>query len=216
MSLSEDRPIRATAWSLDEFAATDGFDGFGADDMRTRSSSAEVDANVQARHAIELSRAEAAAYSRGRADGEEAARAGVDEEIGSAMAVLSDALDSVQLHEARWLGNAEENIAALAVMVARHIVQREVSADPSFVRDVVQSAMAQYPLDQELTIRINPEDFHACRASIEDAGRREIRWISDVAILRGGCLMEGRERIIDGRVDTALERAYRSLGGVLA
>jgi hypothetical protein len=28
--------------------------------------------------------------------------------------------------------------------------------------------------------------------------------------------MEGRERIIDGRVDTALERAYRSLGGVLA
>ena len=33
---------------------------------------------------------------------------------------------------------------------------------------------------------------------------------------RGGCLVEGRERIIDGRVDTSLERAYRSIGQVQA
>jgi flagellar biosynthesis/type III secretory pathway protein FliH len=207
--------MRATAWSLDEFAPADGFDAFSPGDSRSRSSGGR-DADVESRLAIELARAEAAAYSRGRADGEAAARAEGDEEIGSAMALLSDALDNVRQHEARWVGNAEENIAALAVMVARHILQREVSADPSFVRDLVESAMAQYPLDQEITIRINPEDFQTCRASIDDAGRREIRWISDAAILRGGCLMEGRERIIDGRVDTALERAYRSMGGVQA
>lgn len=209
--------MRATAWSLDEFAVADGFGEFTLEEMQSPAQSADDrEADVQARLAVEHSRAEAAAYSRGRADGERAARAGVDEEIASAMALLSEALNTVQLHESRWVSNAEENIAALAVMVARHIVQREVSADPSFVRDVVQMAMTQYPLDQEITIRINPEDLTACRASIEDSGRREIRWISDVSILRGGCLMEGRERIIDGRVDTALERAYRSLGGVQA
>lgn len=209
--------MRATTWSLDEFAVADDFSEFASADSRMPAQSADAqEADAQARLAVERSRSEAAAYSRGRADGERAARAGVDEEIASAMALLSDALNSVQLHESRWVSNAEENIAALAVMVARHIVQREVSADPSFVFDVVQSAMAQYPLDQEITIRINPADLNACRASLNDAGRREIRWIGDAAILRGGCLMEGRERIIDGRVDTALERAYRSLGGVLA
>jgi len=208
--------MRATAWSLDEFAPADGYDVFSPSGMQSGSSSDGGDAAFEARLTIELSRAEAAAYSRGRAEGEAAARAEMDEDIGSAMALLSDALDSLQRHEARWLSNAEENIAALAVMVARHIVQREVSTDPSFVREVVESALAQYPLDQEITIRINPEDFQACRASIDDAGRREIRWISDAAILRGGCLMEGRERIIDGRVDTALERAYRSMGAVQA
>ncbi len=209
--------MRATAWSLDEFAVADGFGEFTLEEMQSPAQSADDrEADVQARLAVEHSRAEAAAYSRGRADGERAARAGVDEEIASAMALLSEALNTVQLHESRWVSNAEENIAALAVMVARHIVQREVNADPSFVRDVVQMAMTQYPIDQEITIRINPEDLTACRASIEDSGRREIRWISDVSILRGGCLMEGRERIIDGRVDTALERAYRSLGGVQA
>ena len=209
--------MRATAWSLDEFSVADAFGEFTPAETRIPAPSADdLESDLQARLAVERSRAEAAAYNRGRADGERAVRTGMDEEIASAMALLSDAVDNVRLHEARWVSNAEENIAALAVMVARHIVQREVNADPSFVRDVVQSAMAQYPLDQELTIRINPEDLNACRASIEEAGRREIRWISDVSILRGGCLMEGRERIIDGRVDTALERAYRSLGGVQA
>ncbi|WP_310572168.1 FliH/SctL family protein [Gemmatimonas sp.] len=209
--------MRATAWSLDEFAVADGFGEFTPAETRVPAQTpGDLEADFQARLAVERSRSEAAAYSRGRADGERAARAGVDEEIASAMALLSEALNNVQLHESRWVSNAEENIAAIAVMVARHIVQREVNADPSFVRDVVQSAMAQYPLDQEITIRINPEDLNACRASIEEAGRREIRWISDASILRGGCLMEGRERIIDGRVDTALERAYRTLGGVHA
>lgn len=209
--------MRATAWSLDEFAVVDGFDEFTpAETPLPMPSADDLEAGFQARLAVERSRFEAAAYSRGRADGERAARVGVDEEIASAMTLLADALNTVQLHEARWISNAEENLAALAVMVARHIVQREVNADPSFVRDVVQSAMAQYPLDQEITIRINPEDLNACRSSIEQADRREIRWISDVSILRGGCLMEGRERIIDGRVDTALERAYRSLGGIQA
>lgn len=209
--------MRATAWSLDEFAVADGFGEFTPAETRVPAQTpGDLEADFQARLAVERSRSEAAAYSRGRADGERAARAGVDEEIASAMALLSEALNNVQLHESRWVSNAEENIAAIAVMVARHIVQREVNADPSFVRDVVQSAMAQYPLDQEITIRINPDDLNACRASIEEAGRREIRWISDASILRGGCLMEGRERIIDGRVDTALERAYRTLGGVHA
>jgi len=209
--------MRATAWSLDEFAVADGFGEFTPAETRTPTQSPDdMEADFQARLAVERSRAEAAAYSRGRADGERAARAGADEEIASAMALLSDALNTVQLHESRWVSNAEENIAALAVMVARHIVQREVSTDSSFVCDVVQRAMAQYPLDQEITIRVNPDDLTACRASIDDSGRREIRWISDVSILRGGCLMEGRERIIDGRVDTALERAYRRLGGVQA
>lgn len=206
--------MRATAWSLDEFAMADDFGAFTPPSSAATPGSADIEAEFQARLATERSRAEAAAYTRGRADGDRAARAEADEQLSSAVQALNEALELLQQNESRWVGNVEENIAALAVMVAQHIVQREVHTDPSFVRDVVQHAMAQYPVDQEITIRINPTDLNACRASIEANGPRDIRWISDVAIQRGGCLMEGRERIIDGRVDTALERAYRSLGGI--
>jgi flagellar biosynthesis/type III secretory pathway protein FliH len=51
----------------------------------------------------------------------------------------------------------------------------------------------------------------------DSAGRmQDVRWVADPHIVRGGCLVEGRERIIDGRVDTSLERAYRSIGQVQA
>jgi len=40
---------------------------------------------------------------------------------------------------------------------------------------------------------------------------RDARWIADARVAPGGCIVEGRERIVDGRVDTALERIYRRL-----
>ncbi len=42
---------------------------------------------------------------------------------------------------------------------------------------------------------------------------RPLRWMADERVERGGCLIEGRERIVDGRVDMALERIYRALSG---
>jgi flagellar biosynthesis/type III secretory pathway protein FliH len=103
------------------------------------------------------------------------------------------------------------------VAVARHIVQREVVTDPTFIRDVVLNAVSQYPVDQASTVRLTPGDLAVCRESLTNdvvAIAPNIQWMADATIQRGGCLTEGRERIIDGRVDTALERVYRSLGGI--
>lgn len=36
-------------------------------------------------------------------------------------------------------------------------------------------------------------------------------WVADARVSRGGCMVEGRERIVDGRIETALERVYRRL-----
>jgi flagellar biosynthesis/type III secretory pathway protein FliH len=45
-------------------------------------------------------------------------------------------------------------------------------------------------------------------------GTRDANWMADPRVTRGGCLVEGRDRIIDGRVDSALERAYRRMSQV--
>lgn len=214
---SSERRMNATPWSLDEFAA---FDVFASAPVRPAAapSNDEMDAAMEVQFAAEAARIEAAAYARGRADGERAARATLDSMLSSAMQALDEAAQSVQLHESRWTSNAEENIAALAVIVARHIVQREITTDPTYVTALVQHALQQYPVEQEITVRLNPDDLAACRSAIaHDAGvARTLRWIADPAVVRGGCLTEGRERIIDGRVDTALERAYRNLAAVQA
>lgn len=206
-------------WALDELAMPDVFSmpvqQLGHDTV-AESHDAGFDPSP---FAIDPAQIEADAYARGVADGEATARQRAEAMIASSVRALNEAIESVRTHEARWTSNAEENVAALAIMVARHLVQREVDADPEIVRGLVNRALSQFPLDQVITVRLNPEDVTACGSTLKPdaAGRmRDVRWISDAHILRGGCLVEGRERIIDGRVDTSLERAYRAVGQVQA
>lgn len=167
---------------------------------------------------LEAARADGAAegYERGFAEGERAARAEREPAVAAMLAALGQAVEGIRAHEARWLANLEENVAALAVVVARHIVQREVVADPSQLRTLVDGALAQFPADQPVTVRVHPEELQAVRTLQGEAGGPlpELRWVADAAVGRGGCLVEGRERILDGRLDVALERAYRTLTGM--
>jgi flagellar biosynthesis/type III secretory pathway protein FliH len=66
---------------------------------------------------------------------------------------------------------------------------------------------------------VNPLDLSLLTANaISDAGavtgNRDASWLADPRVSRGGCLIEGRDRIVDGRVDTALERAYRRMAQI--
>lgn len=209
--------MNARPWSLDEFAMPELF-GTAAAQIAAPTGSAAAEPAYETRLAAESARIEADAYARGRADGERAARGALEHALTGAMHALGEAVESVRLHESRWLANAEENIAALAVLVARHVVQRAVDADPTLVQHVVLHALEQCPTEQDISVRLHPDDLAACRGVIAQHGEslKGVRWIADPSIVRGGCLTEGRERIIDGRVDTALEHAYRALAGVLA
>lgn len=212
--------MNARPWSLDEFAMPEMF-GTAAAQVAAPNAQANTsiaDPSYEMRLAAETARIEADAYARGRADGERAARGALEHAVTGAMQSLGEAVESVRIHESRWLANAEENIAALAVLVARHVVQRAVDADPTLVQHVVMHALEQCPMEQDISVRLHPDDLAACRGVIAQHGEslKGVRWIADPTIVRGGCLTEGRERIIDGRVDTALEHAYRALAGVVA
>ena len=204
--------MNAVPWALDELPMNDIF-------AHSHDAVNEVESRGHIDMQAERARWEAEAYARGVQDAERNARSTGEARLASALSALGESVASVQLHAARWTANTEENIAALAIAVTRHIVEREVTADHTIVRDLVQRALSQFPVDQTITVRLHPDDAATCSsAAMADGGGRlkDVRWVSDSNIIRGGCLVEGRERIIDGRVDTSLERAYRSIGLVQA
>lgn len=178
-----------------------------------RRSAAEA-AAAQARQA-ELDAALARGVAEGREHGERAERA----RLRGAMLAAESALDALRAGETRWLANIEENISAIAVAVAQQIVLREVTIDRDIVLDIATRAVQEFGLDQSLTIRINPADLELLQSAersasdvvVSMAKGREVRWAGDARIEPGGCVVEGRERIVDGRVDTGLERVYRRL-----
>lgn len=215
MSSSDPRNMQVAPWALDEFAAHEIFpvaQPIAASVAESSAEPSDLQRQLEARHA-----AEEAAYARGLAEGEQRARAAFEERVSTAIGALHEALASIQLHEARWMSNMGENIAAIAVAAARHIVQREVAADSSIVQELVQRAVTQLPSEETIIVRLHPDDHALCsNMSSEDIRTRNVRWVADPHITRGGCLVEGRERIIDGRIDTALERLYGKIGRVQA
>jgi flagellar assembly protein FliH len=200
----------AGAWFLDELADPNAG---GAAGKAARAATAQVTAEERARLIDE-------GYARGLADGEAKARSTAQAHIRETMMTVRTA--SAKLTELTALapGVLEENIAALAVIVARQIVAREVSLDREIVPGLVRRALTEFPIDQSVRIRVNPLDLSVLTAaggqdeSAPITGARDASWLADPTVGRGGCLVEGRDRIIDGRVDHALERVYRRMAQV--
>lgn len=153
-------------------------------------------------------------YEEGRLEGEIAE--GI--RLRSAIAACDLALQSISDNESQWQSSVRPNIAALATAIARQIISRELQTDSDAIADLVRRALAEYPIDQPIRIRISPHDLSLISAVDKEHGmppkiapNRVIRWLADPLIAPGGCLVEGRDQIVDGRVDTALERIYRRL-----
>lgn len=168
----------------------------------------------------------AEAYAQGRADGYAAGRAeGLEEgrreeraNVVPAVRALGAAIDAVRTEEAAWLDALEKNLYALAVAIARHLIGRELRTDAETIAALIRQALTEFPLDQQLRIRLNPQDLSLITAASAAGGAaaqiapgRNTRWIPDPKIARGGFVIEGRERIVDGRIDRALERIYKEL-----
>jgi len=195
--------VPGSVWALDELGAAGG-------DKKGRALPSQVTAEERARLIDE-------GYARGLADGEAKARA-------AAQATVNDIVSSTrriaaELTDASALAPSilQENVAALAVVVARQIIAREVSIEKDLVANLVRRALTEFPIDQGVRIRVHPLDLSVLTANAPAAGdgaitgNRDASWVADPRISRGGCLIEGRDRIVDGRVDTALERAYRRM-----
>lgn len=164
----------------------------------------------------ERERLVAEAYESGYIAGQLASASAAETQMRGMIDALRAAATQLIEAENGALGTLEDNLAALAVSVARQVIGREVRTSPEIIVDLVRLALTEFPVDQPLRIRINPLDLSTLSAAtanapIRIAPDREITWIADARIIPGGCVVEGRQRIIDGRVDTALERAYRSL-----
>jgi len=158
-------------------------------------------------------------YASGFADGQQKAIETSQARVAQALAIVNNAVNQVQMVASLAPGMLEENIAALATIVARQIVAREVATSPDVITELVRRTLTEFPVEQALRIRVNPMDLSMLTAANAPdkqpiTGSRETSWFADPRIARGGCLVEGRDRIIDGRIDAALERAYHHMANI--
>ena len=155
------------------------------------------------------------AYRRGYEDGITARDADGERQRDDVVAALGATLQGLSTVADEIRGRLTSNLPALALAAARHLIQRELDADPDVMRSLVERALVATPLSGQVTVRVHPADLAALgdvttiRPPVGSSF--ELVWVADAALLRGGCVVETPASVIDGRVDEALLDLFEKL-----
>ncbi|MDX5362851.1 MAG: flagellar assembly protein FliH [Pseudazoarcus pumilus] len=153
-----------------------------------------------------------AMYEQARRDGE---KAGFDEGMKKAQAEAAQLTRLVRSMDSaldQLGGDVAEEIATLAIALARELVGDTLEARPEAVVAVVREALQQVP-QGKVRIHLNPEDVKLVRSHLDDqleTGHHHL--IEDAAVARGGCRLEAAGCDIDGTLPTRWERVLASIG----
>jgi flagellar assembly protein FliH len=152
----------------------------------------------------------------GRRDGYEHGIEQAAADIKEGKELLLSLLDNLAEPFAELDDEVVQSVADLALLVARHLIRRELRAEPGEVVAVVRETISQLPVaSRNPFIRLNPDDVDLVRNALAIGDDpRSWRLEPDPLVMRGGCLVETESSRIDASVETRLAAiASKMLGG---
>lgn len=129
---------------------------------------------------------------------------------------LRDGVSAVTGLRIRVFKESEEDILKLAVMVARKIVQQEITQDPAILTSIIAAAVGGCTERDRVVVRLNPNDYTVVAANRQAflAGLGDdapITLTPDDGVGPGGCLVETATGTVDARIESQLDEIYRTL-----
>ena len=129
---------------------------------------------------------------------------------------LRIASEGVHVLREKVMRESEDELVKLIMMVARKVILREISMDRTILNAVVQAALSDLTERDDITIRLNPDDFILVTSSHEDFFRKELitkkmHLKSDPSVLQGCCLVDSEMGTIDAGIDAQLDEIFRRL-----
>jgi flagellar assembly protein FliH len=97
----------------------------------------------------------------------------------------------------------EQELARLAIVMARRVVARELQLSPDLIAKAVRQAAAALPAaTRDLRVHLHPDDL----ALLRELGAVESHWQlhADASLTRGGCQLESERSRLDATVEARL------------
>lgn len=143
------------------------------------------------------------------ADGFDAGRAAAVAELMHDGEAFGKALDEVKRFRAGLLERYQSELLALALGIARKVVQRELAENPEHWLGMIREAV-RHALDRErIRIRVGPvlhkflvEQLPTLRPMLEDV--KELELVEDGTLTESGCILESQFGDLDLGIDSQI------------
>lgn len=131
----------------------------------------------------------------------------------------SAAIEVLRATAERLAAEARTDALEIGFLVARRILEMELSASAEPLVNLVRSAVKRLGESRKITIHLSPSDAQALSDLIESRGPQavapatisKVEIVADGSLGRGDCLVEGDLVTVDGRINARMEELRRAL-----
>jgi flagellar assembly protein FliH len=157
-----------------------------------------------------------AAFERGVEEGQAAARQEAGGQLDAAYERLARTIEELSGLRSRFRHEAEEDVVALALSIARRILHRELTMAPDALLGLVKAALEKIEVREVNRVRVRPEDAAMVQQHLEKMGLpRRVEVIGDPGLARGAAIFDSSRGALDVSVETQLAEIERGFADVV-
>jgi flagellar assembly protein FliH len=157
----------------------------------------------------------AAAREQGFEEGQAAIRQTCAAQVEAMQMKLARSIEELTGSRLRARREAEQDVVALALAVARRILHRELTMAPEALLGLVKAALDKMEARELHQVRVSRQDAAMVRQFFEQMGLpQHVEVIADSSLAPGGVILESGRGLLDASVDTQLaeiERGFADL-----
>ena len=148
-------------------------------------------------------------HQKGFQAGERAGRESGIQQVNALQRTLTQLLAEIKTLKQEILQNADRDILKIAIAAARHILRQEISQDPDRTQVYIREAAKKLGHTETMLIRIPPQDLQRLTGECTEIMQavEGVQWLKfepAADLLPGECVIEGRDRTLDARIDSQL------------
>ena len=152
------------------------------------------------------------AHQTGYGEGEAAGKAQGEDEVRAALDRLTQSIAGIDEYRSRLYRQTEVDAVRLSVAIARRVLRRELTVDPSAIEGLVSAALQRLQSQETCRVKMHPDYIPSLSAAIERMGMSaKVEVVADPAQEPGAAVFEMPRGNLDASIDSQLREIERGL-----
>ena len=161
---------------------------------------------------LEMTKRVGEARETGYTEGEAAGKAQGEDEVRAAVQRLTESIAGVDEYRSRLYRQTEVDAVRLSVAIARRVLRRELTVDPSAIEGLVSAALQRLQSQETCRVKMHPDYIPSLSAAIERMGMSaKVEVVADPAQEPGAAVFEMPRGNLDASIDSQLREIERGL-----